>query len=284
MILVAGATGNIGRELVGVLAGRGEQVRALTRPAPAGRDRPQAFPPGVQQAAGDLNSPDSMRAALAGVRGLFLLPGYQNMPATLDEARRAGVEQVVLVSSSSIQGGDPGNAVTRYMMESEAAVRESGLAWTFLRSFGFMSNTLQWLPQLQAGDAVRAPWADVPVAMIDPYDIAAVAAAAFTSAGHEGRRYVLSGPEPIRPADRVGILGEVLGRNLTFQGQPDDEARAEMSKGMPAEYVDAFFRFYSEGTLDESHVQPDVTDVTGRPPRSFRQWAQAHASMFSQPA
>jgi uncharacterized protein YbjT (DUF2867 family) len=274
MILVTGATGNIGGELVGALTERGEQVRALVRQP---EDR---LPPGVEQVAADLNAPDSMRPALAGVRGLFLLPGYQNMPGTLDEARQAGVEQVVLVSSSSIEGGDPGNAVTRYMMDSEAAVRASGLAWTFLRSFGFMSNTLQWVPQLQAGDVVRAPWAEVPVAMIDPHDIAAVAAVALTSVGHAGRHYTLSGPEPLRPADRVRILGEVLGRDLTFEGQPDDEARAEMSKSMPAEYVNAFFSFYSEGTLDESRVRPDVSDVTGRPPRSFREWAQAHATAF----
>jgi uncharacterized protein YbjT (DUF2867 family) len=281
MILVTGATGNIGRELIGALAERGEQVRALVRPATTRGDRPSAFPPDVQQVAADLNSPDSMRAALAGVRGLFLLPGYQNMPGTLDQARQAGIEHVVLVSSSSVEGGDPGNAVTRYMMDSEAAVRASGLAWTFLRSFGFMSNTLQWVPQLQAGDVVRAPWAQVSIAMTDPHDIAAAAAVAFTSAGHDGRHYTLSGPEPLRPADRVRILGEVLGRDLTFEGQPDEEARAQMSKSMPAEYVDAFFSFYSEGTLDESYVRPDVRDVTGTPPRSFRRWAQAHTSMFS---
>jgi uncharacterized protein YbjT (DUF2867 family) len=277
MILVTGATGNIGRELADALAARGEQVRALVRTA--GDPRP-ALPSGVQPVAGDLNSPASMRAALAGVRGLFLLPGYQNMAGTLAEARQAGVQHVVLISSSSIAGGDPGNAITRYMMESETAVRESGLAWTFLRPFGFMSNTLQWVPQLQAGDVVRAPWPDVPIAMIDPHDIAAVAAVALTTAGHEGRFYTLSGPAPLRPADRVRTLGEVLGRHLTFEAQPDDEARAQLSKSMPDEYVDAFFRFYSAGTLDESRVQPDVSDVTGRAPRSFGQWAQAHAAAF----
>ena len=72
-----------------------------------------------------------------------------------------------------------------------------------------------------------------------------------------------------------------MGRPLTFEGQPDDEARAEMSKAMPAEYVDAFFRFYSGGTLDESRPAPDVRDVTGRPPRTFRDWARAHATAFS---
>ena len=106
--------------------------------------------------------------------------------------------------------------------------------------------------------------------MIDPYDIAAVAAAALTSDGHEGRVYTVSGPEPLHLAHRVRILGEVLGRGLRFEGQPDDEARAEMSASMPAEYVDAFFDFYVTGTLDESQPQPDVRDVTGRAPRTFR--------------
>jgi uncharacterized protein YbjT (DUF2867 family) len=274
MILVTGATGNIGSELVRALARPGEPVRALTRSAKNSTDD-------VEYVTGDLNDPGSMGSALAGVRGLFLLPGYPGMSATLAEAKKAGVQHVVLVSSSSVEGGEPGNAVTRYMMDSEQAVTGSGLPWTFLRSFGFMSNALQWLPQLQAGDVVRAPWPDVPIAVIDPQDIAAVAAVALTSPGHAGRAYTLSGPEPLRPADRVAILGEVLGRPLTFDGQPDDEARAEMSQAMPAEYVAAFFRFYSDGTLDESRVRPDVRDVTGRPPRTFRDWARAHAAAFT---
>ena len=123
--------------------------------------------------------------------------------------------------------------------------------------------------QLAAGDLVRALFAGVAVAMIDPYDIAAVAAAALTSDGHEGRVYTVSGPEPLRPADRARILGEVLGRDLRFEGQPDDEARAEMSASMPAEYVDAFFDFYVTGTLDESQPRPGVRDVpAGRRARS----------------
>jgi uncharacterized protein YbjT (DUF2867 family) len=275
MILVTGATGNVGGELVRALAGAGRQVRALTR-----ADDPQAFAPGVQQVTGNLNKPESMRAALAGVGGMFLYPGYQDMAGTLAEARQAGVRQVVLLSGSSAASGDMSNAVSRYMIESETAVRESGLAWTMVRSFGFMSNTLQWVPQLRAGDLVRAPFAGVPVAAIDPYDIAAVAAAALASGGHEGRVYAVSGPESLRPADRARILGEVLGRDLRFEGQPDDEARAEMSASMPAAYVDAFFDFYVTGTLDESRPRPDVADVTGRPPRTFRQWAQDHATAF----
>jgi len=275
MILVTGATGNVGGELVRALAGAGQQVRALTR-----AEAPAAFPPGVEQVTGDLNKPESMRAALAGADAMFLYPGYQDMAGTLAEARQAGVGRVVMLSGSSAASGDMTNAVSRYMIESETAVKESGLAWTMVRSFGFMSNTLQWVPQLRAGDLVRAPFAGVPVAVIDPFDIAAVAAAALTSPAHESRVYTVSGPESLRPADRARILGEVLGRDLRFEGQPDAEARAEMSAAMPAAYVDAFFDFYVTGTLDESRPRPDVTDVTGRPPRTFRQWAQAHADAF----
>jgi uncharacterized protein YbjT (DUF2867 family) len=275
MILVTGATGNVGGELVRALAGAGQPVRALVR---AGRE--QKFPAGVQPVAGDLNQPESMRPALAGARALFLYPGYQDMAGTLAEASQAGVRRVVMLSGSSAASGDMSNAVSRYMLESEAAVRDSGLAWTMVRSFGFMSNTLQWVPQLRAGDVVRAPFAGVAVAMIDPFDIAAVAAAALTAPGHDGRVYTVSGPQALRPADRARILGAVLGRDLRFEAQPDDEARAEMSAAMPAAYVDAFFDFYVKGTLDESQPQPDVEEVTGRPPRLFRQWAEAHAGSF----
>src|SRR5215218_8805307 len=144
----------------------------------------------------------------------------------------------------------------------------------------FMTNTLQWLPQLREGDVIRAPFADVRVATIDPDDIAAVAAAALTSDAHEGRAYRVSGPESLLPADRVAILAEVLDRELRFEGQPDEEARAEMSEAMPPEYVDAFFRFFADGEVDESQVLPTVEGVTGRPPRTFEQWARAHAEDF----
>jgi uncharacterized protein YbjT (DUF2867 family) len=273
MILVTGATGNIGGELVRALAGAGEEVRALIR-----RDADRsALPAGVGGFIGDLNRPETLSAALGGVRGVHLLSGYEDMPGLLAEIRRAGVEHVVLQSSSSVPGGDMSNAVARYHILSEAAVRESGVAWTFLQPNSFMSNTLQWVPQLRAGDVVRAPFPDVRIATIDPYDVAAVSARALTSEGHAGRSYRLSGPESLLPADRVAVLAEVLGRDLSFEGQSDAEARAEMSAAMPAEYVDAFFSFFADGKLDESQVRPTVQEITGMPPRSFENWARTHA-------
>jgi uncharacterized protein YbjT (DUF2867 family) len=275
MLLVTGATGNVGAEVVQALAAAGQEVRALTR-----SDRPAGLPPGVQAVAGDLNRPKSLTDALAGVRGVFLLPGYEDMDGVLAVMRGAGVERVVLLSGSSAGSGDTSNAVSAYMIRSEDAVRASGVPFTILRPFAFMSNALRWLDQLRAGDVVREPFADVAVATIDPHDLAAVAMTALLSDGHEGRTYVLSGPQALRPVDRVAILGAALGRELRFEAQSDAEARTQMRAQMPVEYVDAFFDFYVDGSLDESQVQPTVEDVLGRAPRSFEQWAAEHADAF----
>jgi uncharacterized protein YbjT (DUF2867 family) len=272
VILVTGATGNAGGATVRAVVAAGEPVRALVR------DPDHApLPAGVDAVAGDLNRPETLAAHLDGVTAAFLLSGYEGLEQTLANMRRAGVERVVLLSSSAAPSGDLTNAVARYHILSERAVRESGLGWTFLQPNTFMTNTFQWLPQLRQGDVIRAPFAHVSVATIDPDDIGAVAAAALTSDAHEGRAYRLSGPESLTAADRVAILAAVLGRDLRFEAQPDDEARAEMSAAMPAEYVDAFFRFFVDGDLDESAVVPTVQEVTGRPPGSYEAWARAHA-------
>jgi uncharacterized protein YbjT (DUF2867 family) len=275
MFLVTGAAGNVGAEVVRALTAADQRVRALVRSG-----RPAGLPPGVEAVAGDLNRPDSLAEALAGVRGAFLLPGYEDMKGVLAEVRGAGVERVVLLSGSSAASGDSSNAVSAYMIRSEDAVRESGVPFTILRPFGFMSNALRWRDQLEAGDVVREPFADVAVAVVDPADIGAVAATALLADGHEGRIHVVSGPQALRPADRVGILGAALGRELRLEALSDDEARTQMSAQMPVEYVDAFFDFYVEGSLDESQVQPTVREVLGREPRTFEQWVAAHADAF----
>jgi uncharacterized protein YbjT (DUF2867 family) len=273
MILVAGATGNVGGELVRALLARGAPVRALARSGGG----PIA---GADRAVGDLDRPESLGPALDGVTGLFLLPGYRDMPGVLAAAQAAGVTRVVQLSGSSAAGGDTTNAISAYMIRTEEALRASGLQWTILRPFGFMSNTLEWAPQLREGDVVRAPFGGVRVAVIDPADIAAVAATALIEDGHEGRAYTLTGPESLLPADRFRILGEVLGRSLRFEAMSDEEAWADMTARMPEQYVKAFFDFYVDGSLDESQVLSTVQEVTGRPPGTFADWAHAHADAF----
>jgi uncharacterized protein YbjT (DUF2867 family) len=143
-----------------------------------------------------------------------------------------------------------------------------------------MSNALRWLPQLRSGDVVRAPFADVPIAAIDPFDIAAVAAHVLLADGHDGATYMLSGPAPLLPAEQLETLGTLLGRELRLKGQSNADARAEMSAAMPAEYVDAMFSFFVDGTFDDSQVRPTVRDLLGREPRTFEQWATAHVDAF----
>jgi uncharacterized protein YbjT (DUF2867 family) len=145
----------------------------------------------------------------------------------------------------------------------------------------FFTNTLDWRPQLAAGDVVRAPFGDVRVAGVDPLDIGAVAAEVLVSGAYDGRALRLTGPEALTPADRVAVLARVLGRPLRFEGMTDDEARASMAETLPPEYVDAFMSFFADGRLDESPVLPTVRDVLGREPQSFSDWARANAAVFS---
>jgi uncharacterized protein YbjT (DUF2867 family) len=270
VFFVTGATGNAGGAVVRALRAAGQPVRALVRDG-------GSAPDGAEAVVGDLNRPETFSDALAGVQGVFLLAGYDRMDELLSAIREAGAERIVLLSSSSAPSGDLSNAVARYHIESERRVRESGVKWTFLQPNSFMSNTFRWLGQLRNGDVVRLPFAGVRVATIDPDDLGAVAAAALTDGGHEGRSYRLSGPESLLPEDQVAIVARVLERDVRFQAQTDEEAREEMSANMPPQYVDAFMRFFVDGTLDESQVLPSVEEVTGRPPRTFERWAQAHA-------
>jgi uncharacterized protein YbjT (DUF2867 family) len=274
MILVTGATGNAGGAVVSALQDRGEAVRGLVR-------SPTVTLPGAAEAVvGDLDRPETLAGPLAGARGLFLLPGYRDMPGVLAQASAAGVERVVLLSGGAAAAAYVENPISQYMLRSEEAVRTADLAWTILRPYEFMSNALRWAAQVRAGDVVRAPFADVGVAVIDPRDIAAVAAAALLEDGHAGKTYRLSGPQALLPAERVHLLGAAVGRELRFEGQSDAEARAEMSATMPPDYVDAFIGFYTDGWVPESDVLSTVEEVTGRQPRTFARWAADHADAF----
>jgi uncharacterized protein YbjT (DUF2867 family) len=275
MILVAGAAGNIGSEVVHALLAGGHQVRGLTRATPDGR-----VPAGAEQVVGDLNDRATLQPAFDGIEAAFLMSGYPDVPGVLADMRTAGVQRVVLLSTGAVVGGDLDNEIVRFNVVSEAAVRDSGLAWTVLRPSGFMSNTLQWITQLRAGDVVREPFADVAIAAIDPRDIAAVAALALTAEGHDRCSYRLTGPRSLLPADRARILGEVLGRTITVLAEGDDAARTRMSAAMPESLVDAFFQFFRRGGYDDSRVDDTAPRLLGRPRHTFHDWASAHADSF----
>ncbi|MER5216942.1 NAD(P)H-binding protein [Streptomyces sp. NPDC002838] len=228
MVLVTGATGNVGAELVRALVRLGEPVRALSRSG-----RADAGAPGADAVAGDLNRPETVRDALDDVQALFLMPGYGGQREILADARAAGVRRVVTQSGKSAGTGDTGNAVADYLIEAEVSVRESGLPWTFLRPTSFMSNALRLVDQIRKGDTVRVQFPDVYTADIDPYDIAQVALTALLSDAYAGRALEPTGPEALLPADRVRALGEMLGRDLCAVGLTHEETRIELEAGMP---------------------------------------------------
>jgi uncharacterized protein YbjT (DUF2867 family) len=283
MIVVTGATGHVGGELVSRLAAEDRQeVRAVTR-------RPGAvtFPEGVEVVYGDGDDLGSLIAAFAGADGAFLMSAQPVGSAPhpthdlhlAEAAVRAGVGRAVKLSVYS--GGRGDDVIGAWHREAEAAVTTSGLPWTMLRPGRFMSNALAWAPMLARGDTVTVPFARRGAASIDPADIAAVAAAVLREEGHAGMTYQLSGPEVLTPADELRILAEVLDRPLRLVEPSVDETRAGMAGvGMAPAVIDAAIA----RTLDSdegAEVLPTVLQILGRPPATFARWAARHAATFS---
>ncbi|MGW7480483.1 SDR family oxidoreductase [Nonomuraea muscovyensis] len=279
-ILVIGATGNIGRHLVPLLAEAGVAVRALTRePSRAG------LPGGVEVVRGDLTEPESVEAALEGVGSVFLLwPSFSAAGAEhVVEAIARHARRVVYVSAFSVQDGRDA-AQNGVWGEVEELVRRSGVEWTFLRAGGFATNTLGWAEEIRSSGVVRAPYAGAARSLIHEADIAAVAFRALTEDGHAGSSHVLTGPEVLTQADQVRVIGEVIGRPLRFDEQPREEARAEMiaAWGDPA-MVDGALDHWASIVAEPEPVTTTVEEVTGRPARTFREWAHDHAADFLSP-
>ncbi|MFK4088047.1 NAD(P)H-binding protein [Kribbella sp. NPDC020789] len=270
-ILVTGATGNAGGAVVESLAASGLPGKALVRSE-------AALPDGITAVYGDLNDPDSF--ALDGVSGIFLLSGYNRVEDLLAKAKQAGVERVVLLSSSSLAGTNTANAIAAYHQAAEDAVRASGLEWTFLRPNSFMANALRWLDQLRAGDTVRLQFPEVPISTIHPRDIADVAVAAFAG-GSAGTTYRLTGPVALTPVEQLAILAEALGRPLTAYPMTRAETHEALFASMPAPYASAIEGFFGDGIVDETTVNDTVREVTGHPARTFEEWARENAHRFS---
>lgn len=272
MILVCGATGNVGSAVAAAAINAGQPVRAVVR-------RDGSAPAGAESVIGDLNQPETFLDSLNGVDGLFMLSGYNDESKLLEAAAAAGVRHVALLSSGSLDGTDTNNAVAAYHQASEEAVRRSGLGWTFLRPTSFMSNALRWRDQLRDGNLIRAQWPAVPIATIDPRDIADVAVHALTS-DEPSATYRLTGPEALTPAQQVAILADAIDRPLEFYGLTLAETRAELAATMPPQYAQAFESFFGDHTVDETTVRDTVTQVLNRPARTFGQWCTDNAQAF----
>jgi uncharacterized protein YbjT (DUF2867 family) len=258
--LVTGATGNVGSRLAATLRRDGHAVQGLiTR-----EERRDALPDGVRPVVGDLDGATTLVDALAGVTGIFLLPGFSGAAGLLAAAAAAKVRRLVQLSCASAVSPVPGDAIAASRRRAENLATTSELAWTILRPTSFMTNALRWRSQLRAGDELRLPFANVATAIIDPADVAAVAAAVLTSETnrHEHRILPLTGPEPLSVIEQVAILADVLERPLYVV--PRDHEQAGLER--PA--------------CDESVVLPTLERILGRSPRSFAEWARRHRALF----
>ncbi len=268
--LVAGATGRVGRYLVEQLNASGHQVLALTRDASKA-----AFSRGVEIVEGDLTNPASIAPAMEGVTGLHLINfnGGDYSPLEtggeiIQLAERAGVKRVTIL------GAGEETSV-------EQAAKASSLAWTILQPVEFMTGALDYAETIRSEGVVRQPFANRKTAIVHEADIAAVAAAVLTGDGHSGKSYVITGPEVLTPNMMVDTIGATIGREIQFIELSEEEGREQWRvQGFPDDMIE-FFVWAHGNTPEVGYtVVPTVEEVTGKPARTFAQWAQEYADAF----
>ncbi|MGW4328404.1 NAD(P)H-binding protein [Nocardia sp. NPDC004573] len=281
MIVITGATGTIGSEIVRQLSERGTAIRAVTR----NPDRAHV-PTGVEVVRGDYTDPASMAKAMAGAEAAFIVgvlgPEYVELDrALIATARDAGVGRIVKLSA--IGTGDSGlGRVGTWHLPGEQAARESGVDWTILRPSSFASNTLSWAAAIRAGQPVPNMTGNAAQGVIDPRDVAGVAVEALISADHAGRVYTLTGPELLTTHDLAATLATVTGRPVDVTDIPETEARAHMlASGMSVEFADGALAGQAYARAGHNAiVTADVIEILGRA-RTFAEWAADHASAFA---
>jgi len=283
MILVIGATGTVGREVVAQLLLEGQRVRALTRdPSRARLDER------VKLIAGDLARPETLARAVEGSERVFSVAlgpeGGLREGALARAARDAGVRHIVKLSVLGA-GGNARSGVASWHDSGERAIQESGIAWTFVRPTAFMSNALWWSDTIRSEGRVFSNFGYGKLAVIHPRDVASVAVRALVSPGHEGKAYPLTGPEALGTDEQVRILAAAIGRPIEYVPVDDDAALERMRMaGMPAYLIDALLPFGEVVRGGRAtRVSGVVKQLTGRQPLTFAEWAREHAAEFRAP-
>ncbi|MFE2543440.1 NAD(P)H-binding protein [Actinacidiphila glaucinigra] len=280
MIVVTGATGNVGRSLVRTMAETGERVTAVSRGI-----APVDLPTGTRHVQADLTKPETLRPALDGAKALFLHDGGAgghglDPRAILDAAKVAGIQRVVLLSSQGVLTRPESPSHGGVMRAIEDAVRDSGLAWTILRPGGFASNAYAWADSVRAERIAAAPFGDVGIPVIDPADIAEVAAVALRKDEHTSQVYELNGPAAVTPRQQAEAIATALGERVRFVELTRDEAHARMAAFMPEPVVQTTLAVLGEPNAAELQLSPDVQRVLGRAPRPFAEWARRNVEAF----
>ncbi|MCM1974691.1 MULTISPECIES: SDR family oxidoreductase [Streptomyces] len=283
-VLVTGATGNVGRTVVTALRDRGASVRAFVRDAERAR---RVLGDEVGLAVGDFGDPAALRAALRGVDGVFLTSAdgpdkVAHETAVIDAASTAWVSRLVKLSSPRVEIGSD-LAFWDWHGRIERHLLTSGVPAVCLRSGYLMSNLLAAAEAVAASGQLIAPAGTARIAMTDPADVGAAAAALLTEDGHDDRTYTVTGPEALTYGDVAAVLSEATGREVRYVDVPDGAARAGLAaSGAPqwlVEGVAVLFGKLREGACAE--VTGTVRALTGREPRSLAGWAREHARPFT---
>ncbi len=281
MILVVGATGTIGREVVKGLMVKAEQVRAMVHDP---QKATTAQEPGVEYVTGDLEKPETVTAALQGIEKVFLLsPENPQMPKLHAKfaaaAKDAGVSHLVRLSILPANPDAP-LPLAKWHGEADRSVMESGVPYTILRPAYFMQNSFGGGATVASNGTLFSAMGEGKIGHIDARDIADVAVAVLTSEGHEGQSYVLTGPEALSMAEVAARLSTALGKTVEYVDLPPDEAKARiMATGMPEWRADVWVKLAGMISMGiASMVTPAVKDVLGREPRTIDQFASDFAA------
>ena len=284
MILVTGATGLIGKELLRKLSARGVAVRALVR-NPAKAEAIAALPH-VEIVQGDMAQPETLVTALRRVDRAMLIsssdPVMLGVQSNfIDAAKRAGVKHVVKLSGIMPEL-DSAFRFARMHGEIEKRLEASGMAFTHLRAGEFMPAYFRQVSNITAKRAIFLPMEDARIASIDVGDIAEIAARVLTGAGHEGKIYPLTGPQALTMTEVAEKLSTATGQTIRYVNVPPEAARqAQLAAGMPPFLADALFELFAERRNGkEARVWPDAAALLGRPPTSFDDFARRNAAVF----
>jgi uncharacterized protein YbjT (DUF2867 family) len=284
MILVTGATGLNGSELVRRLSARGIPVRALVRGA--AKAATLSGLPGVELAFGDMARPETLDPALRGIdRAVLISSAAPDMVEVqsnfIAAAARAGVKHVVKLSGIMPELTSPFR-FARMHGEVERFLEKSGLAFTHLRAGEFMPAYFRQVPMIVNKGALFLPMEDARIASIDVGHIAEVTIKTLTSPGHEGKIYPITGPEALTMSEVAERLSAATGRTIRYINvAPEDAKRAQLAAGMPPYMADALAELFAERRNGkESKVSTVLHDVFGVRPTSFAEFATRNAAVF----
>ena len=279
MILITGATGNIGKELLPTLLESGQSVRVLVRD----ERKVAQLDAGVERVVGDLDKPETLIAAVNDVERIFLGTFETQQDVNmLEAAKRAGVQHIVKLST--IEATDHTVQVGKWHSEREELIRASGLDWTILRPGMFMSNSIEWwADSIKGQGSVFFPGGKKGKAgPVDPRDIAKVATLALTQPGHSGQAYPLTGSELFTIGEMVQTISRVLGKHIQYVDIPPVAAKLFMLKtGIDKVLVSALMELLACLRKNEAAILTDTVKwVTGNPPRTFEAWCREHIGAF----